>query len=161
MIQGKDSWKFGKYSVFKKIISHELPQWNFEVNNEWDKLVTCGYDRTAIIRDIETSEEICKWKGHKNAVYWLAINSPFENKLATGSFDSTVRIWSFPSGEIIHILEGHDKEVVSVDFNSSSTILASWEMNKGWILWNADTGEMIHKLIGHTEAVIIKKYINE
>ena len=35
------------------------------------------------------------------------------DKILTGSFDKTARIWSSETGQCLHILKGHEKEVVS------------------------------------------------
>ena len=150
-----DSGKIGKYSKIKNLRPHILPYWNFVINGKGDIVVSWSYDRKAIIRDIEESCVINEWEGHKNVVYWIAINKPFEDKIATGSYDKTARIWSFPSGELLHILEGHTLEVVAIDFSPSGCLLATWEMNGTWILWNVDSGEIIHKLVSHSAEVIV------
>ena len=37
--------------------------------------------------------------GHKNVVYAIAFNNPFGDKIVTGSFDKTARIWDAETGE--------------------------------------------------------------
>lgn len=45
--------------------------------------------------------------GHKNVVYCIAFNNPFGDKIATGSFDKTAKIWDANNGKLIHTLYGH------------------------------------------------------
>lgn len=53
-----------------------------------------------------TGEEILTLEGHKNVVYAIAFNNPFGDKIVTGSFDKTARIWDAETGECIHVLRG-------------------------------------------------------
>ena len=36
--------------------------------------------------------------GHKNVVYAIAFNNPFGDKIITGSFDKTAKIWDANDG---------------------------------------------------------------
>ena len=54
-----------------------------------------------------TGEEILTLEGHKNVVYAIAFNNPFGDKIVTGSFDKTARIWDAETGECIHVLRGY------------------------------------------------------
>jgi dynein assembly factor with WDR repeat domains 1 len=51
-------------------------------------------------------------EGHKNVVYCIAFNNPFGDRIATGSFDKTAKIWDSNSGECLSTLIGHDYEIV-------------------------------------------------
>ena len=48
-------------------------------------------------------------------IFCVAFSSLFlcSDKILTGSFDKTARIWSSETGQCLHILKGHKKEVVS------------------------------------------------
>jgi dynein assembly factor with WDR repeat domains 1 len=47
----------------------------------------------------------------------MAFNNPFGDKIATGSFDKTAKIWSTETGELLHTLYGHELEIVCIQFD--------------------------------------------
>ena len=38
-------------------------------------------------------------EGHKNVVYAIAFNNPYGDKVVTGSFDKTCKLWDVSTGE--------------------------------------------------------------
>jgi dynein assembly factor with WDR repeat domains 1 len=44
-----------------------------------------------------TGEELLTLEGHKNVVYAIAFNNPFGDKIITGSFDKTCKVWDSES----------------------------------------------------------------
>ncbi len=60
-------------------------------------------------------------RGHANSVNTLSL-SPAEDRLATGSSDGSVRIWSFPSGETLRTLEKQANARFSPDGKRLATI---------------------------------------
>jgi dynein assembly factor with WDR repeat domains 1 len=42
-------------------------------------------------------------------VYAIAFNNPFGDKVVTGSFDKTARIWDAYTGQCLHILRGEQQ----------------------------------------------------
>ena len=57
------------------------------------RFITGSYDRTCKIWDTHTGEELCSLEWHKNVVYSLSFNNPFGDKVATGSFDKTAKVF--------------------------------------------------------------------
>lgn len=55
-------------------------------------------------------------EGHQNVVYCIAFNNPFGDRIATGSFDRTAKIWDSNTGECLSTLKGHDYEIVCLSF---------------------------------------------
>ncbi|MGK7899738.1 MAG: WD40 repeat domain-containing protein, partial [Xenococcus sp. (in: cyanobacteria)] len=66
---------------------------------------------------------------------------PQKNIIASGSYDRTVRIWDGETGECLHIIHGHSKEIVSVAFSPDGSSLASGSKNGIVKLWDLDTYE--------------------
>lgn len=63
-----------------------------------------------------TGENIHTLIGHNNIVYCLSFNNPYGDRVATGSFDKTAKIWSVEDGSCLKTLWGHEKEIVSLSF---------------------------------------------
>jgi len=55
-------------------------------------------------------------EGHMNVVYCIAFNNPFGDRIGTGSFDKTAKIWDSHTGECLSTLKGHDYEIVCLQF---------------------------------------------
>jgi dynein assembly factor with WDR repeat domains 1 len=53
------------------------------------------------------------------------IKITFSDKIATGSFDKTCKLWSTESGKCFHTFKGHNAEIVCLGFNPQSTLLAT------------------------------------
>jgi WD40 repeat protein len=56
--------------------------------------------------------------------------------MASGSYDKTVKIWSFELKKEITTLKGHNGTVVSVSFSSDGKYLASGSEHGLIKLWN-------------------------
>jgi len=57
------------------------------------RFITGSYDRTCKIWNTSSGEELQTLTGHKNVVYCLSFNNPFGDKVATGSFDKTAKVY--------------------------------------------------------------------
>ena len=93
-------------------------------------------------------------KGHTNVVYAVAFNNPYGDKVATGSFDKTCKLWDVATGSCFHTFKGHTAEIVCLAFNPQSTILASGSMDRTAKLWDIASGKEIGALEGHTSEII-------
>jgi WD40 repeat protein len=58
-------------------------------------------------------------------VYAIAFNNPFGDKVVTGSFDKTAKLWDAYTGEELACLRGHTAEIVCVAFNPAGTVVAT------------------------------------
>ena len=90
--------------------------------------------------------------GHKNSVSSVAI-SPDGQTLASGSADSTIKLWNLKTGALLHTLTGHKYSVVSVAISPDGLTLASGSYDKTIKLWNLKTGALLHTLTGHEDHV--------
>jgi len=70
-------------------------------------------------------------------------------RLASASWDSTVKIWDASSGECLQTLEGHRDEVNSVAFSHDSARLASASRDRTVKIWDVSSGECLQTLEGH------------
>ena len=100
----------------------------------------------------EGGPELVLQLGHSSGVNAVAF-SPVGQTLASGSSDSTIKLWNARTGDLEHTLLGHAASVTSVVFSPDGQLVASGSEDKTVKLWNARTGELERTLQGHTESV--------
>lgn len=85
---------------------------------------------------------------HTNGVTCLQFE---ENILATGSYDSTVKLWNIETGQVVRTLQGHTSGIRALQFDDR--LLVSGSLDKTVKIWNWRTGECINTL-NHQDGVI-------
>lgn len=88
------------------------------------------------------------FKGHTDGVLCLAFD---DTLLATGSYDSTIKIWDIDTGEVLRTLTGHTMGVKCLRFDQSK--LVSGSLDGTVKMWNMKTGQVIRTFPGHDGAV--------
>ncbi len=78
--------------------------------------------------------------GHTNWVMSVAF-SPDGQTLASGSWDSTIKLWRVSDGSLIRTLTGHTSSVRSVAFSPDGQMLASG--SREIKLWNVSDGSLL------------------
>src|SRR5262249_11970587 len=74
--------------------------------------------------------------------------------LASGSQDTTIKLWDVETGKEKSTLHGHINPVYSIAFSPDGKILASGSHDKTVKLWDVATEREQATLIGHTDAVM-------
>ena len=67
------------------------------------RLASASYDKTVIVWDAQTGEEIRSLEGHSSFVLGVSW-SPDGKRLASASYDKTVIVWDAQTGEEIRSL---------------------------------------------------------
>ena len=92
-------------------------------------------------------------KGHKDWVNSVAI-SPDGTWLASGSADTTVKIWDIKTGECRATLEGHTERVTSLAITPDGETLFSGSKDNTIRRWQVGSRKLATILQGHTYFVI-------
>jgi len=103
--------------------------------------------RGANLRGIWTGER-SPLRGHTVDVTSVSF-SPDGKLLASGSMDTTIRLWDVESGACLFTFKGHSWSVKSICFSPNGKLLASasWSTIR---LWNVASRKCVGKLTGHT-----------
>ncbi|HAZ49819.1 MAG TPA: hypothetical protein DDW76_17475, partial [Cyanobacteria bacterium UBA11369] len=103
--------------------------------------------RQAVYRVMERN----RLGGHNDWINSVSF-SPDSKILASGSRDSTIKLWNVSTGKLIRTIE-HSKPLLSLSFSPDGKILASGSGETTIKLWNVATGEEIKILNGHKDSV--------
>jgi F-box/WD-40 domain protein MET30 len=88
-------------------------------------------------------------ESHTNGVTCLQFR---DNILATGSYDSSIKIWDIESGEVIRTLTGHTLGIRCLQFDDHQ--LASGSLDGSVKIWDWRSGQLIKTLGGPTKGVV-------
>jgi len=89
--------------------------------------------------------------GHSGPVHSLVFSS--DGKLASGSEDKTVRVWSGTTGQLLWTVDAHKDGIMAVAFSSDAKKLASASKDKTVKLWDVSTAKELVTLVGHKSEV--------
>jgi WD40 repeat protein/transcriptional regulator with XRE-family HTH domain len=110
----------------------------------------CSQNRSSKPRIINSSVKLLQ--GHTDWVWNIAF-SPDGQWLASASHDSTLRLWSVPDGQPIHIFEGHTHDVFGLAISADSQWLVSTGEDYTVRLWNLQGGQNLKTWHGYTGGI--------
>jgi WD40 repeat protein/serine/threonine protein kinase len=105
------------------------------------------------VLDIKNNTEKFTLEGHKSIVNCVSCNSD-GTRLATASWDNTVKIRDAATGKVLRTLAGHTDGVNRVAFSPDGTRLASASRDQTVKLWQAGSDEAQFTLKGHNGQVV-------
>ncbi|KAI9775010.1 MAG: hypothetical protein M1839_001610 [Geoglossum umbratile] len=110
---------------------------------------------SSLIRGLFKEEEpvwITTLEGHSSALRSVAFSHD-SARLASASYDHTVKIWDASSGQCLQTLKGHSGAVGSVTFSHDSAWLASASSDSTVKIWDVGSGKCLQTLEGHSDSV--------
>ncbi len=102
------------------------------------------------VADVATGREQFTYTltGHTKSI-WKTALSPDRRILASGSYDTTIRLWDIVTGNPLFVLSGHKNGVGALAFSPDGSMLASGSRDKTIRLWDTATGTERFTLTGH------------
>lgn len=90
---------------------------------------------------MENGNETMCLTGHENAVFSVNFNSPKCDRIVTGSFDKTAKVWNPVTGNCMQTFYGHTAEVVATEFHpTNSDVIATASMDNTARVYHVETG---------------------
>src|SRR5206468_2070539 len=74
-------------------------------------------------------------------------------RLASGSYDDTVKLWDVTSGRCLLTLQGHQNFVMACAWRGDGKRLVSASVDHTLKVWDADSGQSLLTLQGHQGSV--------
>ena len=105
-----------------------------------------------IVWDFATGRPVVVFWGHSGGVAKL-IYSPDGRRLASASWDRTVKVWDAGTGRELLTLAGHSGPVLDVAFSPDGRHIATAGVDQIARVWDATTGREVLTLRGHGDAV--------
>ena len=118
-----------------------------------DRIAAASNDSTATLWQTSaqsTPEAVLE--GHDNAVQALAVD-PSGRWLASGSADSTVKMWNLETREIRRTLRGHGDVISSLAYSPDGSTLAAGALDGSIKLWSPATGRSLKAFSSHKARV--------
>jgi hypothetical protein len=109
---------------------------------------------------VPSSEVVVYGTKHCKAISSLSWNH-ITNKIASGSNDTTVKLWDAESLSLLKTLEGHTDQVKTVAWNSDGTRLVSGGKDKSIRVWDGETGELLQTWEAHSKMIWSVKWSND
>jgi WD40 repeat protein len=105
-----------------------------------------GDNNTVVLWDVETRKVISKWTGHTDLVCALCWSADGE-RVVSGSWDGTARVWDVNTGETILTIKTRHKWARAVMYSPDSSKLATGgDTEKAVKIWDAKTGKRLTAL---------------
>jgi WD40 repeat protein len=131
-----------------RIEDHPFPLRTIRFSPDGRRLMTIGDGATANVwkpRSASPDAGRSLSNAHDDAVYQIAFDQA-GGRLLSGSFDKTVRAWDLKTRRIISTYEGHNADVIAIDFHRDGVRAASLDRNGNVHVWNVSDGTQLYTI---------------
>lgn len=147
-------WDLRRRVCVQEVVA--LSDWDAEVCISADGRLVASGDHEFVLRvwdgrPEEPRTETRRLTGHRSVISALAL-TPDGNKLMSGSWDTTARLWNLESGEA-RVLRGHEETVEFVALSADGKLGVSWSDDKTLRVWDLVTAQEIKVLERGSEDV--------
>ncbi len=122
-------WDIRSGQISKHFLANEHGLYRCAFSPDGKFLLTCGFDKTIKLWDLETIENkpslVRTFFGHHRIVYSCAFSPDGKRIISSGENDCSVRIWDRQTGEYLLSLKGHTGNVSFCAFTKDSRKIIS------------------------------------
>ncbi len=79
--------------------------------------------------------------------------SPHGDSIASGGWDTSIRIWDVASGDQVLQMSGHEHWVWAIGWSADGRFIASGDVHGVIKYWDAESGQQIHSIKAHTGTI--------
>jgi len=112
--------------------------------------ITGANDGVIIVWDIAKCRRRYNLTGHTDRITSMQVDSETK-RLASGSWDFSVKIWDLVTGVCLRTLTGHIFRIKCVDFCGGTVVSGGWD-NEAKV-WDANSGECKQTFSGHSSYI--------
>uniref|UniRef100_A0A0D2XTA0 Nephrocystin 3-like N-terminal domain-containing protein n=1 Tax=Fusarium oxysporum (strain Fo5176) TaxID=660025 RepID=A0A0D2XTA0_FUSOF len=116
--------------------------------------------KQSIVWNMATGAEEQTFEGHSGSVNSVAFSNDGK-RIASGSYDNTVKVWNMATGAEEQTFEGHSGSVNSVAFSNDGKRIASGSYDNTVKVWNMATGAEEQTFEGHSGSVNSVAFSND
>jgi WD40 repeat protein/serine/threonine protein kinase len=127
------------------------PVFCLAVSPDGRRLLT-GHNPAVRLWDVATGAAAGTLAGHGSTVTALVF-SPDGTRLASASWDRTLKVWDAATGRELATLRGHTNAVLGAAWSPDGTRLASAADDHTVKVWDVDSGQAVLTLAGHEHNV--------
>jgi WD40 repeat protein len=109
------------------------------------QLMAIGTGNSGLLWNIAGRRSLWTGKGHRDRVFSIRF-SPDQKMIATGSWDSDVRLWDVGTGTELAVLTGHTAAVLNCAFSPDGRTLATKSDDRSIKFWNLATFRQVASL---------------
>jgi ribosome assembly protein 4 len=148
ILKNEDELPYSFFVHEEEIIANLFQTLQAVGKQDEEEVLKVVYQPQAIFRVRAVTRCTSSLPGHTEAI--LSVNfSPDGSKLASGSGDTTIRLWDTDTETPYKECKGHTNWVLCVKWAPNGTKLASGGMDKAVCLWDGETGKDEGTLRGH------------
>lgn len=135
-----------KFNIF----GHTGEVRNVIINNN-EETISASNDKTIRLWDKKGNLKHT-FLGHSREIISLALSAD-ESLLASGGWETTVRLWDMKTKSQLAILNGHTGAIFSLCFSKGIELLISASQDQTIKIWKVKDGSILHTLKGHAGIV--------
>jgi WD40 repeat protein/serine/threonine protein kinase len=161
-------WLLDRARVWDMVTGRELLTLNDSGINsvafspDGQRIVTGSYAGAVKVWDAASGRELLTLKGHSSGTNSMAFSpainsvafSPDGQRIVTGSYDYTAKVWEVASGKELLTFKGHKKLIRSVAFSPDGQRIITGSEDQTAKVWELVAGRELLTLKGHQDRVL-------
>jgi WD40 repeat protein len=153
-------WNLTKEDVYFIYKAHNDLIWSISGSLDTHRVLTYSRDYIYKIWNIDTLECLHTINTRAEGIKRVAL-SPKDLIIGVAFDNNSIKLFDYKLKEYFHILEGHENEIMSIDFSPDGSRLLSWSKDKTIRIWDCNSGKCLNILIGHSDTVLHARFSHD